>query len=177
MTAGMTLDSSLHGKVALVTGASRGIGRAIAIEFARHGADLALVGRDVSALEETAAHCAAARTGTSALVIPCDVANRQAVDEAVAGSLNRFGRLDCAVANAGQSIDGLLIRLRDEALDRLLDVNLKSAFYLTAAVAKPMMKARSGSIVLVSSVVGAFGNAGQSMYAASKAGLLGLCKS
>ncbi|HEY1680176.1 MAG TPA: glucose 1-dehydrogenase [Candidatus Tumulicola sp.] len=177
MTADMTLDSSLHGKVALVTGASRGIGRAIAIEFARHGADLALVGRDVSALEETAAHCAAARTGTSALVIPCDVANRQAVDEAVAGSLNRFGRLDCAVANAGQSIDGLLIRLRDEALDRLLDVNLKSAFYLTAAVAKPMMKARSGSIVLVSSVVGAFGNAGQSMYAASKAGLLGLCKS
>jgi 3-oxoacyl-[acyl-carrier protein] reductase len=168
---------SLLGKVAIVTGASRGIGRAIAVEFARHGADLALVGRDVSALEETAAYCAAARTGTSALVITCDVTNRQAVDEAVAGSLNRFGRLDCAVANAGQSIDGLLIRLRDETLDRLLDVNLKSAFHLLSAVAKPMMKQREGSIVLVSSVIGAFGGAGQSAYAATKAGLLGLCKS
>ncbi len=100
----------LLGKVALVTGASRGIGRSIAVELARHGADLALVGRDVSALEETAAHCAAARTGTSALVLSCDVSDHKAVDEAVAGSLNRFGRLDCAVANAGQSIDGLLIR-------------------------------------------------------------------
>jgi 3-oxoacyl-[acyl-carrier protein] reductase len=167
----------LTGQVAMITGASRGIGRGIAVEFARHGADVVLVGRDVSALEQTAAYCAAARTGTSSLVISCDVTNRQAVEEAVAGSLNRFGRLDCAVANAGQSLDGLLIRMRDETLDRLLDVNLKSAFHLVSAVARPMMKARTGSIVLVSSVIGAFGGAGQSAYAASKAGLLGLCKS
>lgn len=165
------------GKSALVTGASRGIGRAIAVEFARRGADVALLGRDVPALEETAGLCAAARPGAVAHLFACDVTNQASVEEAVAETVARFGRLDCAVANAGQSIDALLIRLKAETLDHLLDVNLKSAFYLCAAVSKPMMKQRSGAIVLVSSIVGIMGNAGQAAYAASKAGLIALCKS
>ncbi len=165
------------GKSALITGASRGIGRAIAVEFAKRGADVALLGRDVAALEATASLCAASRPGAVAHIFACDVTNQASVDEAVAETASRFGRLDCAVANAGQSTDSLLLRLKAETVDRLLDVNLKSAFYLCAAVAKPMMKQRSGAIVLVSSIVGLTGNAGQAAYAASKAGLLGLCKS
>ncbi len=165
------------GKSALITGASRGIGRAIAVEFAGRGAGVALLGRDVAALEETASLCSASRPGAVAHIFPCDVTNQDSVDEAVAETAARFGRLDCAVANAGQSTDSLLLRLKAETVDRLLDVNLKSAFYLCAAVAKPMMKQRSGAIVLVSSIVGLTGNAGQAAYAASKAGLLGLCKS
>ncbi len=165
------------GKGALVTGASRGIGRAIAVEFAKRGADVALLGRDVAALEETAGLCAASRPGAVAHLFPCDVTDQASVDEAVSETVSRFGRLDCVVANAGQSTDALLLRLKAETIDRLLDVNLKSAFYLCAAAAKPMMKQRSGAIVLVSSIVGMTGNAGQAAYAASKAGLLGLCKS
>ena len=165
------------GKSALVTGASRGIGRAIAIEFATRGADVALLGRDVPALEETAALCAAARPGAVAHLFACDVTNQESVDMAVAETASRFGRLDCVVANAGQSIDSLLLRLKAETLDRMLDVNVKSAFYLCAAAAKPMMKQRSGAIVLVTSIVGVSGNAGQAAYAASKAALIGLCKS
>ena len=99
------------------------------------------------------------------------------MEGAVEATLKRFSRLDFAVANAGQSIDALLLRLKPEVLDQLLAVNLKSAFYLCGAVAKPMMKQRSGAIVLVSSIVGLTGNAGQSAYAATKAGLLALGKS
>jgi 3-oxoacyl-[acyl-carrier protein] reductase len=165
------------GKSALVTGASRGIGRAIAVEFARRGADVALVGRDTAALEETAARCAAERPGALAHVFAGDVTDQASVERAVAETLERFGRIDCAVANAGQSVDALLLRLKAETIDQMLDVNLKSAFYLCGAVAKPMMKQRSGAIVLVTSIVGIMGNAGQAAYAASKAGLIGLCKS
>lgn len=166
-----------EGKSALVTGASRGIGRAIAVEFARSGADVALVGRDSAALEETAALCAAERPGAVAHVFQGNVTDQASVDRAVAETVERFGRLDYAVANAGQSIDALLLRLKAETIDQMLDVNLKSAFYLCGAVAKPMMKQRSGAIVLVTSIVGIMGNAGQAAYAASKAGLIGLCKS
>jgi 3-oxoacyl-[acyl-carrier protein] reductase len=164
-------------KVALVTGASRGIGRAIAVAFSREGADVVLVGRDRASLEETAGECAAVRPGAAAEIVIADVADQAAVEGAVAAAVQRFGRLDFAVANAGQSIDGLIMRLKPETLDQLLDVNLKSAFYLCTAVAKPMMKQRSGAIVLVSSIVGVTGNAGQSAYAASKAGLIALGKS
>jgi 3-oxoacyl-[acyl-carrier protein] reductase len=165
------------GKVALVTGASRGIGRAIAVEFARRGADVALIGRDTQALEESAGLCASARPGAVAHLFAADVTDRAAVEAAVSQTLERFGRIDAAVANAGQSTDALLLRLKPETIDHLLDVNVKSAFHLCAAVAKPMMKQRAGSIVLMSSIVGMMGNAGQSAYAASKAALLGLCKS
>jgi 3-oxoacyl-[acyl-carrier protein] reductase len=167
----------LSGQAAIVTGASRGIGRAIAVDLAREGADVAVVGRDAAALEETAGLCAAARAGAAAHVIVADVTERSALERAVEETVERFGRLDAAVANAGQSVDALLLRLREDVLDTLLAVNLKSAFYLCAAAARPMMKQRAGSIVLVSSIVALTGNAGQSAYAATKAGLLGLCKS
>jgi len=165
------------GKVAIVTGASRGIGRAIAVDFAQHGAEVALVGRDREALDATAAACRAARGTVKCLILKGDAADPAAVESFVTQTLDAFGRVDFAIANAGQSRDGLIVRLKNEALDELLAVNLKSAFYLCHAVAKPMMKQHSGSIVLVSSIVGLTGNAGQAVYAASKAGLLGLTKS
>jgi 3-oxoacyl-[acyl-carrier protein] reductase len=165
------------GRAVLVTGASRGIGRAIAIEFAKRGADVALAGRDVAALEETAGACAAARPGAVAHVFTGDVTDPASVEAIVNEAVKRFGRLDCAIANAGQSVDSLLLRLKPESIEHMLNVNLKSAFYLCGAVARPMMKQRSGSIVLVTSIVGIMGNAGQAAYAASKAGLIGLCKS
>ncbi|MHB8146269.1 MAG: SDR family oxidoreductase [Vulcanimicrobiaceae bacterium] len=165
------------GKVALITGASRGIGRAIAVEFSKRGADVTIVGRDLASLEETAEACVRARIGAGAHAIVADVTDQAAVEASVAQTIERFGRIDIAVANAGQSVDALLLRLKVDILDQMLAVNLKSAFYLCGAVAKPMMKQRSGSIVLVSSIVGLMGNAGQAAYAASKAGLTGLCKS
>jgi len=166
-----------EGRVAFITGASRGIGRAIATDFTTHGADVVLVGRDRSALEETAAACAQARSGAKAHIITADVADGEAVADAVDEALKELGRIDFAIANAGQSVDSLLMRLKPDALDHMLSVNLKSAFYLCSAVSRPMMKVRCGSIVLMSSIVGLTGNVGQSAYAASKAGLLALAKS
>lgn len=168
---------SFEGKVALVTGASRGIGRAIAVDFAKNGAAVALVGRDEAALGETVAACSAANPQARTKVLTGDVADASAVDGFVADTIAEFGRVDFAVANAGQSVDALLLRLKPEVIDQMLSVNLKSAFYLCSSVAKPMMKQRAGSIVLVSSIVGLTGNAGQAAYSAAKAGLLGLAKS
>jgi 3-oxoacyl-[acyl-carrier protein] reductase len=165
------------GKVAVVTGASRGIGRAIAVDLVRAGADAALLGRDAQALAETKAACEAERPGAVVSVQIADVARESEVTGAIGAVLAAHGRIDVAVANAGQAKDGLILRFRGDDLDRLIDVNLKSAFYLSAAVAKPMMKQRGGAIVFVSSIVGLAGNAGQSAYAATKAGLLGLAKS
>jgi 3-oxoacyl-[acyl-carrier protein] reductase len=165
------------GPIALVTGASRGIGRAIAVDLARNGFDIALFGRDEAALAETQAAVRGAREGARAAIHVCDAADRDATEKAVAEVLSGVGRIDVAVANAGQSKDGLILRFQPADLDRLLDVNLKSAFYLCAAVSKPMLKQKSGSIILVSSIVGLGGNAGQSAYSATKAGLLGLAKS
>ncbi len=168
--------SAVH-SVALITGASRGIGRAIAVDLARSGAEIAIVGRDLAALEETADAARAARPDTRVLTLPADVADPAAVEGFVKRTLEEFGRIDVAVANAGQAVDGLIVRAKPADIDTMLDVNLKSAFYLVTAVARPMMKQRAGSIVLVSSIVGIAGNAGQAAYAASKAGLLGLAKS
>jgi len=166
-----------EGKVAFITGASRGIGRAIAVDFTRDGANVALVSRDREALDETAALCRQARAEAKTLVVAADVTDPIAIESAVERCLKELGRVDFAIGNAGQTLDTLLLRLRPEALDQHLAVNLKSAFYLCGAVARPMMKARAGSIVLMSSIVGLSGNAGQAAYAASKAGLLGLTKS
>ncbi|GAC1656676.1 MAG: 3-oxoacyl-[acyl-carrier-protein] reductase [Vulcanimicrobiaceae bacterium] len=166
-----------EGKTAFITGASRGIGRAIATDFAARGANLVLIGRDQAALDETARVCLQARPAVKMQVLRADVADAAAVDDAVAQALAEFGSIDFAIANAGQSVDSLLMRLKEDALEHMLSVNLKSAFFLCSAVSRPMMKARSGSIVLMSSIVGLSGNAGQSAYAASKAGLLALAKS
>ncbi len=169
--------TSLLGKIAVVTGASRGIGRAIAVDLARHGAEIAIVGRDASALEAAADEARRARPGTRVLLLEADVADPAAVDGFVAATQKEYGRIDVAIANAGQALDGLIMRAKPADIDLMLDVNLKSAFYLCAAASKIMLKQRSGSIVLVSSIVGVAGNAGQAAYSASKAGLLGLAKS
>ena len=165
------------GKVAVVTGASRGIGRAVAVELTKQGADLALIGRDPTALDETAAACRSARADVRAHFYVVDVTDEKSNSDALARILADLGRVDIAVANAGQSIDGLMLRFKSRDLDRLIDANLKSAFYLSAAVTRPMVKQRSGAIVFVSSIVGIAGNAGQAAYSATKAGLLGLTKS
>ena len=163
-------------RIVLITGASRGIGRAIAVAFAREGADLALVGRDIAALEETAALAREAARQTQTLVVAADVTDAAAVESAVSETLDAYGRIDSSVACAGHYKQGLVVRLRPEDVEAMLAVNLKSAFYLCTAVTRPMMKQRSGSIVLVSSVVGLSGAEGQAGYAAAKAGLLGLAK-
>jgi 3-oxoacyl-[acyl-carrier protein] reductase len=168
---------SFEGKVALVTGASRGIGRAIAVDFARQGADVALIGRDAESLAATATAARAARADVRLATILADVTDASAVDAAVATTLAELGRLDFAIANAGQSVDNLIVRVKPDFLEAMLAVNLKSAFYLVSAAARPLMRQRGGSIVLVSSIVGLGGNAGQAAYAAAKAGLLGLAKS
>lgn len=165
------------GKGALITGASRGIGRAIAVALAAEGAHVALVGRDAAALEETAAACRGVHPSGKTELIAADVTDEAAVSAAVQRAVESFGRVDFAIANAGQSIDGLILRLKSADVDRLIDVNLKSAVYLASAVAKPMLRQKGGSIVFISSIVGLTGNAGQSIYALTKAGLLGLCKS
>jgi 3-oxoacyl-[acyl-carrier protein] reductase len=166
-----------EGKVAIVTGASRGIGRAIALDLAGHGANLAIVARSSAALEETAAAARALHAGLEVEPIVADVTDPKAIDAAVAATLARFGWIDFAVANAGQAVDGLIVRTKPEDLDAILAVNLKPAFALVSAVARPMMKQRGGAIVLISSIVGLSGNVGQAAYAAAKAGLLGLAKS
>ena len=171
------MRADLDGTVAFVTGASRGIGRAIALDLAAHGADLALVGRSEATLAATADEARALRSGARVLTLVADVADAAAVEDAVATATRELGRIDHAIASAGQAVDGLIVRAKPDDIETMLAVNLKSAFYLTSAVARPMMRQRSGSIVLLSSIVGVAGNAGQAAYAAAKAGLLGLAKS
>ncbi|TAM88350.1 SDR family oxidoreductase [bacterium] len=161
----------------VVTGASRGIGRAISLAFAAQGDKLVLVGRDRQALEETAAACAQAHGESQTQIVIGDVTDPATSVQAVQAAVGTWGGLDAIVANAGQPLDTLLLRLKPEDLERQLDVNLKSAFYLAQAAAKPMMKQHAGSMVFMSSVVGQMGNAGQAPYAAAKAGLIALAKS
>jgi len=165
------------GKVALVTGASRGIGRAIAVALARGGASVALnfAGNEAAALE--ALQLVTAAGAPRAKLYRFDVADPASCGKAVDEVVAEFGALNILVNNAGIAIDQLLMRLKDEDWKRQLDVNLTGAFNLTRAVSRPMMKARGGAIVNLSSVVGEMGNAGQVAYAASKAGLIGLTKS
>ncbi|MEG6521582.1 3-oxoacyl-[acyl-carrier-protein] reductase [Desulfotomaculum sp. 1211_IL3151] len=166
----------LNGKVAIVTGASRGIGKAIALALAGAQADIVVnyAGR-VEAAEETAA--AIRQLGRRALVYQADVADTQQVQEMVSAALTEFGKIDILVNNAGVTRDNLILRMKEEDWDTVLSVNLKSAYNTIKAVARPMVKARSGRIINISSVVGRYGNAGQANYAAAKAGLIGLTKS
>ncbi len=163
----------LDGQIALVTGGSRGIGRVIAERLAAEGARLAVTSRS----EESAAAVATALPGDGHLGAACDVANRDAVDALIQRVEQELGPLDVVVNNAGVTADNILVRLGDDDWDRVVDTNLKGAFHVVRAVARPMMKRRSGRIINITSVVGLTGNRGQVNYAASKAGLIGLTKS
>lgn len=166
----------LDGKVALVTGASRGIGRAIALRLASEGAKVAInYAGNQQAAEEVKHEIESA--GGEALLVKANVADAQAVEAMVASVVEVFGTIDILVNNAGITRDGLLMRMKDEDFDAVIDTNLKGVFYCTKAVAKLMMKKRTGRIVNMSSVVGLIGNAGQTNYAAAKAGVLGFSKS
>lgn len=165
----------LTDKIAIVTGASKGIGRCIALQMAQAGADLVVCARSEAALQELVAEIEA--LGRKALAVKVDVANGADIENLIKEALATFGRIDILVNNAGITRDGLLLRMKDEDWDAVLDTNLKSAFQLTRAVAKSMSKQRSGRIINISSVVGEMGNPGQANYCASKAGLIGLTKS
>ena len=166
----------LDGRVALITGGSRGIGAAIAIRLAAEGATVAInyAGNEAAA---AAVVDAIEASGGSAASFRADVSDAAACGTLVDAVLERFGRLDILVNNAGITRDGLLVRMADADWDAVIQTNLSGAFFVTRAAGKVMMKARSGSIVNVSSVVGLVGNAGQVNYAAAKAGLIGLTKS
>ena len=165
------MQIDLSGRTALVTGSTRGIGRAIAQELAESGANVAVVGRDKAKAEEGAASLRNAR-GFS-----CDVSDAASVTALVEDVEKAFGSLDILVNNAGITRDNLLMRMKDEDWTAVLDANLKAAFVAIRAASRGMMKRRWGRIINIASVVGITGNKGQANYAASKAGLIGLTKS
>jgi len=164
-----------EGKVALVTGASRGIGRAIALALAAQGADVAVnyAGSEAAA-KEVAAEIEA--MGRKAFVIQADIASTEASTAMVDAVVKEFGRIDVLVNNAGITRDGLLMRMKEEDWDAVITTNLKGVFNCTKVAIKYMMKQRSGSIVNISSIVGVMGNAGQANYCAAKAGVIGFTK-
>jgi 3-oxoacyl-[acyl-carrier protein] reductase len=165
---------NLEGKVALVTGASRGIGRAVALRLAEKGADLVVTATSLERAQKTADEIVA--MGRKSLAVKVDVSETPDVEALYAKVNEVFGRLDILVNNAGITRDGLLMRMKDADWDAVLDTNLKGAFACTREAVKLMGKAKGGSIVNISSVVGEMGNAGQANYCASKAGLIGFTK-
>ena len=164
-----------EGKVALVPGAARGIGQTIARKLAVEGCDVALCDLKAEWLTETVGLIEAA--GRKAKCFEADVSNAAMVDAVVSGAMEAFGKIDILVNNAGITKDTLMIRMSEQDWDAVLSVNLKGTFLFTKAVARPMMKQRSGTIVNVASIIGLIGNAGQCNYAASKAGVIALTKS
>jgi 3-oxoacyl-[acyl-carrier protein] reductase len=166
----MTID--LTGRVAFVTGSTRGIGLAIAQAMHGAGAKVAIVGRDTERARSTAAELGERTTG-----VGCDVAVAEQVEAALAAAESALGPIDILVNNAGLTRDNILLRLTDADWDAVLDANLKGAFHTIRSAIKGMMKRRSGRIINVTSIVGLTGNKGQANYAASKAGLIGFTKS
>lgn len=166
----------LEGKTAIITGATRGIGKGIALEFAKQGANIAFTFSSsveaANALEDELTNL-----GVKAKGYQSNAAEFDAAQELAANVLKEFGSIDVLINNAGITKDNLLMRISEEDFDKVIEVNLKSVFNLTKAVIRPMMKQRAGSIINMSSVVGVQGNAGQTNYAASKAGMLGFTKS
>ncbi len=167
--------SQLANQIAVVTGAGRGIGRAIALKFANEGANVVVVSRTQENSEKVAAEIRA--LGRQAWAHAVDVADAAAVNAAAEKILAEAGRVDLLVNNAGVTRDGLLMRMSDADWDAVLNTNLKGAFLVTKAFSRAMIKARSGRIINISSVIGLIGNAGQCNYAASKAGLIGFTQS
>lgn len=166
------MQIDLTGKNVLVTGSTRGIGRAIAETLAKAGARVAVVGRDLQKAQE-----AATAVGNGALGFACDVTDTAAIAKLVADVEAAFGSIDVLVNNAGITRDNLVMRLKDEDWDAVINANLRGAFAAIRAVSRGMMKRRSGRIINISSIIGIIGNKGQANYAASKAGLLALTKS
>jgi len=164
----------LTGKVALVTGAAQGIGRAIALLLARNGADIVVSDINLEKAEETAKEIRA--IGPKAMAVKVDVSNLGDVERMVEGILEKLAKIDILVNNAGITRDKLVLRMTEEDWDAVLGVNLKGTFNCTKAVIRHMAKQRSGKIVNIASVVGEMGNAGQANYSASKAGVIGLTK-
>ena len=162
-------------RVAVVTGASRGIGRSIALALAAGGAKI--VAADISLEGCEALVAELAKGGTVGLAVQCNVAVAEDAERLVAAATEKFGRVDILINNAGITRDGLLMRMKDEEWDAVLSVNLKGAFVCTRAASKVMSKQRYGRIINIASIVGQMGNAGQANYCASKAGLIGLTKS
>ncbi len=165
---------NLNGKVALVTGASRGIGKAVALKLAQQGAEVVVTATSLERAQKTADEIAA--LGGKALAVKVDVSDTSDVEALFKKTTEVFGKLDILVNNAGITRDGLLMRMKDTDWDAVLDTNLKGAFVCTREAIKLMGKAKGGSIVNISSVVGQMGNAGQANYCASKAGLIGFTK-
>ncbi len=168
----------LTGKTAIVTGGARGIGEAVAIKFAEHGANIAFTYISESSAEKAKAlEEKLTALGVKAKAYQSNAGNYAACESFVNDVLKEFGQIDICVNNAGISKDNLLLRMTPEQFEAVINVNLNSVFYMTKQVIKPMMKARAGSIINMSSVIGEMGNAGQSSYAASKAGVIGFTKS
>ncbi len=165
----------LEGRVAIVTGASRGIGRAVAASLAEDGASVVVSGRDAARVEMVAKELEA--LGVPVLAVPGDVSRREDVERVVGRARERFGRIDILVNNAGIIRDALLVRMKDEDWDEVLNVNLRGAFLMTRAAAKVMIRQKGGRIINITSAAGAMGNAGQANYSAAKAGLIGLTRS
>ncbi len=162
-------------KVAIVTGSTRGIGQAIAEELARQGAKVVISGRNGERAQQVAA--AIQEAGGEAIAVQADVSHMADAQRLVKETLDRWGRIDILINNAGITRDNLLLRMSEEEWDTVLQVNLKGAFNCTKSVTRQMMKQRQGRIINITSVVGQMGNAGQANYAASKAGLIGFTKS
>lgn len=171
----VSTDRRLSEKVAIVTGASRGIGRAIAEALAREGASVVVCSRTLEANEETAELIEA--EGGSAHAYRVDVTDAESVAALVKGVVDKFGRIDVLVNNAGVTADNLLLRLKEADWDKVVDTNLKGTFNFIKAVARTMIKQRGGKIINITSVVGMVGNPGQANYCAAKAGIIGLTKS
>ncbi|NLG13724.1 MAG: 3-oxoacyl-[acyl-carrier-protein] reductase [Lentisphaerae bacterium] len=167
---------NFENKVALVTGASRGIGKAIATTLAKYGAQVAICATNLDTARETAAQI---ENETQRKVVPfqTNVADFNQAQDLVKNTIEQFGKIDFLVNNAGITRDGLILKMTEEAWDQVINVNLKGVFNVTKATIQHMMKARYGRIVTISSIVGIHGNAGQTNYAAAKAGIIGFTKS
>ncbi len=171
-----TTPKRLTDKVAIITGASRGIGREIALLYAKEGAKLTVTARSEDSLKSLSDEIKSLGCDEPFLCA-LDVKDSQKVEEMVDKTLDKYGRIDILVNNAGVTRDGLLLRMSDADWDEVLDTNLKGTFSCMRSVAKPMMRQRSGRIINMASVIGLIGNAGQANYAASKAGIIALTKS